>query len=340
MPPWINFKALREEIKFAYVLHHFQVEVKAGKTQHQGPCPLPQHGNRNKSACFSANLEKGIFQCFGCKAKGNVLDFAVLMACGNPDNGEDVRKAALLLQQQFKGPSKGKSFHKAEQKELPGTELKKDKKNLEVRVNAPLDFELKNLDESHPYLERLGFTLRTIKHFGVGFCKKGLLTGRIAIPLHSMQGDLIGYAGRLPERADGDQEKYKFPSEREHKEVRYAFNKELVVYNANRIEKPVNDLAVVSDFESAWWLWQMGIPQVVALVETECSREQANILTQLVPESGSLWIISDGSNAGAGFATAVFRQLSPLRFTRWLTLDEGKHPTDFPGAYYRERLGK
>lgn len=50
-------------------------------------------------------------------------------------------------------------------------------------VNAPMDFELKGLDQAHPYLRSRGFTPETIAHFGLGYCSRGSLKGRVAIPL-------------------------------------------------------------------------------------------------------------------------------------------------------------
>ena len=59
---------------------HHKVEVARTGEQHQGPCPLPCHGDRPNVAPFSAHLGRGIFQCFGCGAKGNQLEFSALMS--------------------------------------------------------------------------------------------------------------------------------------------------------------------------------------------------------------------------------------------------------------------
>src|SRR6266850_1508374 len=88
-------------------------------------------------------------------------------------------------------------------------------------VNAPLDFELKTLGFDHPYLRTRGFTEKTIKEFGLGYCSKGYLAGRIAIPLHDEQGQLVGYAGRIVDDSlvSEDNPRYKFPGERARKGV-------------------------------------------------------------------------------------------------------------------------
>lgn len=82
---WIDFKALRARLDFAAVLEHYGVEVKRKGNQHHGFCPLPNHNGKKNSPSFSANLEKGIFQCFGCGAKGNILDFALFMEKADPE---------------------------------------------------------------------------------------------------------------------------------------------------------------------------------------------------------------------------------------------------------------
>jgi len=182
-PNWINFKELRAKLNFEQVLRHYGVEIKARGQQHHGFCPLPSHQGEKRSASFSANLAKGIWQCFGCGAKGNVIDFAVFMERLDPEKGENVRTAALLLQERFcpelaqtrrdKPPAVKPSEPKAkEPSAMPA---------LPVVANAPLDFALKQLDPEHPYLASRGLSRETVGHFGLGFCAKGMLAGRIAI---------------------------------------------------------------------------------------------------------------------------------------------------------------
>src|SRR5580693_218232 len=101
MTTWINFKELRTRLDFEKILKHYGVEVKRKGNQHHGFCPLPNHNGKKNSPSFSANLEKGIFQCFGCGAKGNVLDFAVLMSNGDPKDGAALHAVAVELQKRF-----------------------------------------------------------------------------------------------------------------------------------------------------------------------------------------------------------------------------------------------
>src|SRR5439155_869286 len=101
MATWIDFKQLRQSLSFEAVLRHYGVELKIKGRQHHGYCPLPNHQGKRNSPSFSANLDKGIFQCFGCGAKGNVLEFAALMDGVDPANGAELHKVALKLQERF-----------------------------------------------------------------------------------------------------------------------------------------------------------------------------------------------------------------------------------------------
>ena len=164
MNAWIDFKVLRKKLDFEQVLRHYDVEVKRKGSQHQGFCPLPDHQGKKNSPSFSANLERGIFQCFGCGAKGNVLEFAAMMEKVDPKDGAALHKVAGELQKRF-CPELGAS----QEAKPPATKPEKTepKSDLPVVVNAPLDFELKGLDRKHPYLLNRGFSQETIDHFGL-----------------------------------------------------------------------------------------------------------------------------------------------------------------------------
>jgi hypothetical protein len=98
---WIDFKELRAKLKFEDVLRRYGVEIKRKGSQHHGFCPLPDHNGKKNSPSFSANLERGLFHCFGCGAKGNLLEFAALMEKVSVDDGRALRGVALKLQKEF-----------------------------------------------------------------------------------------------------------------------------------------------------------------------------------------------------------------------------------------------
>ena len=332
MNAWMDFKQLRAQLDFAEVLRHYGVELKLKGDQHHGFCPLPSHNKKRNSPSFSANVKRGIWQCFGCGEKGNVLDFAVLMERGNPKNGEDVLRVASMLKERFLNED-------APTEEETGAG--KEEKDENVVINAPLDFELKGLESNHPYLLGRGFTPETIEHFGLGFCPRGMLKERIAIPLHDLTGKLVGYAGRVidDETITEDNPKYRFPGRRKRKEVIHEFRKSLLVYNAHALlGKLVDDLVVVEGFPSTWWLYQAGITNVVSTMGAACSKEQAEIIVSLVSPTGHVWAFTDGDSAGARCVGEILLRISPHRFIRWVKVGLGKQPTHFGPSELKQML--
>src|ERR1051326_4807816 len=100
---WIDFKALRQELNFAQVLQHYGVEHKVKGDRASAFCPLPGHRGKRRSPSFSADLKRGLWQCFGCGEKGNVIEFAALMEKLDPQNPREFHKTAALLQERFLG---------------------------------------------------------------------------------------------------------------------------------------------------------------------------------------------------------------------------------------------
>lgn len=330
---WINYKELRGDLSFIEILHHYGVELKERGEQWQGFCPLPAHDGKRKSPSFSANVGRGIWQCFGCGAKGNVIEFAARMEGLNPDNPGEFRKAALFLQKTFvERDDREREELNAVPQEATRERSRQEDLDEEIPgsvVNAPLDFELQRLEYNHPYLRERGFTEETIKKFSLGYCQRGLMKGRIAIPLHDAEGALIGYAGRIvDEEAIGkDTPRYLFPGSRDRNGTRHEFRKSAFLYNGFRVGKP-SQLVVVESFTGVWWLAQAGIAPVVALMGASCSEAQAALIQHLVPEDGRIWLLPDGDQAGERMAESALKLISPHRFVRWVKIEEGKQPTN------------
>lgn len=342
MSRWVDFKALRESLSFKSVLDHYKVKLTAKRNQGgqaQGFCPLPGHGGNRRSASFSVNLSRGIWQCFGCGRKGNVLDFAVYMEGLSPRSTADTRKVAVKLQGIF-GPRSatepalpfpGAKREQAQKTRSPiQTERAQARTGPPVRINEPLDFRLKDLRPDHPYLTRRKLQRRTVEHFGLGFCARGMMAGRIAIPIHNETGQLVGYAGRIVDDSAIDETtpKYKLPSKREREGVVHEFHKSKLVYNLHRLPKPVPRLVIVEGYPSVWWLHQAGIEEVVALMGSSCSPEQAAIVVKHTVPNTRVFVLPDGDQAGERFAQSVFAALGPYRFMRWVHVRDGRQPTD------------
>ncbi|MEW9503531.1 hypothetical protein AB1471_17515, partial [Jeotgalibacillus marinus] len=65
----------------------------------------------------------------------------------------------------------------------------------------------------------------TVAAFGLGYCAKGTMSGRIAIPLHNGDGELLGYCGRWPGEPPEGTTLHKFPA---------AFSRSLELFDLHR----------------------------------------------------------------------------------------------------------
>jgi len=356
MATWINFKELRERIRIADVLKQYNVQLKVRGEKATGLCPLPTHPARNdgkkRSPSFSVHLGKGIWHCFGCGAQGNVLDLGARLQGLDPDDPVQFRKAALKMAETFGIESERPNGRSAEAKATvkspesvartaPAEPPVATDTATRILVNEPIDFELKNLDPHHPYLTGRGFKPQTIEHFRLGFCSRGMMKDRIAIPIHDPVGRLVGYAGRLVDDdvIDAEHPRYLFPGQRTHDEVIHEFRKSMLVYNLHRLGGRVDDLIVVEGFASVWWLHQNGYPNVVSLMGSSCSPEQAALIAHHLTDDGRIWLMPDGNGAGTQMASQALPLLAFYRFTCLIKLKEDQQPTDCGGDDLMRLLG-
>jgi len=280
---------------------------------------LPGHEKDGPRKSLSVNLDRNVFQCFGCGAKGNVIDFIAMMEKHNPRNPQAFQKAAVFAQRKFLY--------------TPQREVSKPKKTTTPKhnaarkrvVNAPLDFELQGLDPDHPWFGERGFTPKTVRHFGAGHCKRGLMKNRIAIPLHDHEGQLIGYAGRLLDttRVSDDEPLYLLPQDRHRNGASYVFDASAFLYNGNALMRPGKHLVLATDILDVWALWQVGFADAVAVLSEAISFTQADHLINRLDENGTLWILAEDDEANANLCTRTFQMLGSARACRQLKIDSG-----------------
>ena len=103
--PSIDFSELKRSLDLRAVLAHYRVELKGSGGQLSGFCPLPTHQGKGaigkkRSPSFSANADKKIWQCFGCGAKGNILELAVRLEGHDPSDTKALRSVAEKLAEQ------------------------------------------------------------------------------------------------------------------------------------------------------------------------------------------------------------------------------------------------
>lgn len=310
MSRFVDFKAVKAAVTMLQVLEHYGLAESFKRTGNSlsGPCPL--HNGQNRTQ-FRVSLGKNCWNCFGtCNGGGNILDFVARK------EGCSFREAAFMLCDWFQLPARdempahsGKDAGKPPSPDTPHKEERTPKAPKpkkpgaeEDDPNKPLGFRLQHLDAEHPYLLERGVSLECVAHFGLGYCQKGSMTGRIVVPIHNAEGQLVAYAGRWPGTpSDEDAPKYKLPP---------GFRKAQEVFNLHRAAKEPHGrpLFVVEGFFDCLWLWQHGIRRVVALMGSTLSPEQAALIQRIVTPDERIVVMFDEDDAGrAGREKATAR---------------------------------
>jgi DNA primase len=281
------------------------------------------------------SVSKNLWNCFSeCKNGGNVLDFIAQM--------EDVsiHAAAHKAIEWFKldeksltrptGERNGDKAPRPEKESSASEEAEHEPEKSEP--NKPLKFRLDKLLPEHPFLTDRKFTPETVETFGVGFCTKGMMAGRIAIPIANDKGEVVAYAGRLPEEPTDDKPKYKLPP---------GFRKSLELFNIERaLKEPAEaPLVVVEGFFDCMALHQNGCKKSVALMGTTLSTEQEDLILNYTAEKTPVIVMLDEDDAGRGSRTEIAGRLALHRFVRVHRFEkENEQPRDLSSEGVRKLL--
>ncbi len=346
---YIDFAAIKAAVSLEQILRHYGVleALKPHGAGLRGCCPIHK-GDDPKQ--FAVSLEKNAWNCFSqCKHGGNMLEFVMRM------EGCTLSQAAWKVNEWFglgmeaggsertrkassggnRTPAPVAQTHVPKPltaKIAPATEAAPEAQQ-ETGENEPNDaFAIANLDATHPYLAGRGLTPETIAHFGIGYCGKGIMSGRIAIPIHNTSGQIVGNAGRWPGEPPGGKEKYRLPGK---------FKKTLEVFNHHRaaLEPDASPLVIVEGFWSVMHLWQLGLRRVVALMGSSMSERQEELVGKLTTLESRILLMLDNDEAGISARHKVGPRLAQNRYVRFFRWPEGlKQPDELAAEHVADLL--
>lgn len=319
---FVDFKAVKAAITMEQILERYGLmdRFKRSGDSLNGPCPIHKGSS---STQFRVSTSKNIWHCFSqCKQGGNTLDFIAKM------ENVSIHAAALRAIEWFHLGLETVSSNadKTEEKldtsqngesEPPKPAPRKPEAAVDKSApNTPLKFRLDKLGREHPYLiQERGLTLETIIDFGIGYCAKGMMGGRIAIPIHNSEGNVVAYAGRFPGNPEGDTPKYKLPP---------GFRKSLELFNIdNAIKEPADKpLLIVEGFFDAIKIHQHGYHKVVALMGNTMSAAQEELIKKHTVFNSQIIVMLDENEAGRAGREDIACRLSKHCFVRVHEFDQ------------------
>lgn len=351
-PLFIDFAFVKEHADFTAVLAHYGLKPGRPRKDGEAVIPCPFHDDREPSCSISA--EKRSFHCFGCEAKGNILEFVADMEGLNRKT--ELRSAAERLAaicgialsprheplERSRMPQDGAGSPKPgvrppPRSNAPGAAVQRAQaasQSANMERNELRPFGLKYVSHDHPYLRERGFDPKAAAELELGhYTGKGLMRGRIVIAIHDWWPDeaepsrLVGFVGRWPD-SDVPQEelRWMFPE---------GFHKSVVLYNLHRVAGRKH-LYVVEGFFDALRLHRLGYP-AVALMGRSISDEQVELLWS----SGCRYatVLMDGDDEGRAAAPIVHEAIGRRLYSRILAIPDGDDPASLLDETLRTLLG-
>ena len=325
---FVDFKAVKAAITMEQVLEHYGLmhQFKRSGDRLSGPCPIHKGSNPTQ---FSVSIEKNVWNCFSeCKHGGNVLDFisrmenvSILAAANKAIEWFHLNPEAMSADSQPEAEETNEA-PKAGDVPRPKPAVKSAPVVENGAPNKPLQFRLDKLAREHPYLTERGLTLETLVDFGVGYCAKGMMAERIAIPIHNPEGKVVAYAGRYPGEPPEGTPKYKLPQ---------GFRKSLELFNIDRAGKePVEvTMVIVEGFFGCMKLHQHGCRRVVALMGSTMSAAQEEMIRKNTDHKSQVIVMLDEDEAGRAGRDDIATRLSKFCFVKVHTFEqEGQQPED------------
>jgi DNA primase len=196
---------------------------------------------------------------------------------------------------------------------------------------------LDKLQRDHPYLtNERGLTLETIIDFGLGYFTgdKGLMVGRVVIPIHNAKGELVAYAGRWPGKPPNEETgKYRLPPN---------FKKMQELFNIDRAikESPDKLLVIVEGFFDVIKLHQNGWRKAVAIMGSTMSEAQEELLRQHTTSESRVVVMLDEDDAGQAGRESIAVRLSKFCFVKVHEFEKlGMQPEHLSAEELQQILG-
>jgi len=249
---YIDFAQLKADFPIEDCFEKLGLHMKRRGEAFRGPCPICRSGGDRALVVTPA---KHSFYCFGAKIGGDVIALvAHILDC-------DMKSAAAFLL--GKGSDEISDNAKTKSQTVPEERTKETTRSLQ-----PLSY----LEPKHHLVQKIGLDETTCAYFGAGYAPKGIMRGRLAIPIHDRSGKLIAYCGRA---LKGEQPKLVFPRD---------FEPEEHLFNAHQMSG--EELVLVRDPLEVLIATQNGVDNVVSVFADIITCNQLRMLADLMEQNG------------------------------------------------------
>lgn len=248
---YVDFAELKARVTIEQVAEMLALDIQRRGGQLRGPCPACQAGGDRALVITPA---RQAFYCFGGRTGGDLIALVAHL------RGCKVKEAADIIAAHI-----GKLSECSPASENAANSAGKGSDRERLR---PLDY----LQAEHRAVQALGISPETAKAWGAGFAGKGIMRGRLAIPIHDREGALLGYCGRAVSK--DQQPTLIFPN---------GFRPESVIFGAHRVG--AGPLFLVRDPLDVLVAFESGVENAVALL-SPATPQSLDLLARLMRNSG------------------------------------------------------
>lgn len=338
--PYDDILSIQRKVNIVDIIARYLPIEQKGKN-YFAICPF--HDDHNPS--MSISPEKQIYTCFVCGASGNVFNF--VMNYEKISFIEAVKKVADIS-----GIYLDVKINKEKKSE---TKYDKYYKMFDM-VNKYYQNNIKTIygKNAISYLNKRNITDDIIKEFeiglslndnvvgkfltekgykkdelvDIGICGKkdnyiyDIFKNRIMFPLHDINGQAVGFSGRIYNGEDDS----KYVNSKES----VIFKKGSMLYNYKKAFDHARDkrqIIVVEGFMDVIRLYTIGIKNVVATMGTAITKEHANLIKKL---SKNVILCFDGDNAGEKATISALEALENVGLSpKIIRLENNLDPDDY-----------
>lgn len=319
---------IQQDVDIVDVISQYVQLTKRGQN-HVASCPF--HEDQNPS--FSVSPSKQIYKCFSCGRGGTVFGFlqemegisfpeAVIKAADFASQTYDLTAYQQLGQSQepdhadlYQIHDKAQAFYHYYLLDTVAGEgacayFSQRKFKLETLRDFGLGLSPDQPEILYQYLAQEGFSDEALLESGIFYRRddRKILDrfhGRIIFPLRSIQGQVLGFSGRIFEK---DQEGAKYINSPETP----IFKKSSLLFNLDKAKgsiRKAQSTLVAEGYMDVMALSQAGFTNVVATMGTALSRDHLDRINKLSKE---VIFVFDGDDAGRQATDRAFDMALPF----------------------------
>lgn len=294
---------VRSKVDIVDVISNYLPLTQKGKNFF-GVCPF--HDDSNPSMSVSRELQ--IYRCFSCGASGNVFQFVMdyehisfkdalsLLAkkAGVEIKGVSVKEKESQFAPFYDIYELANKFYQNNLNTAVGKTAKEYLKNRQITEEMIKEFgiglSLAQMNVLTKLLQSKGYELKTLRSLGLTSDDHDTYINRIMFPLYDLQGKVVGFSGRIYDQSNLN----KYLNTKETP----IFKKGQLLYHYHVAREEVRvkkQVIVMEGFMDVIRASTVGLRNVVALMGTAMTTEQANLIKRL---SNQVILCFDGDQAG------------------------------------------